>query len=365
MKKPHSSNMDVRQFHRRFFEASREHLAPGARIVCAVSGGADSMAMLHGLCTLNGLRSRRWLLSVAHLDHQIRRGSDECAMFVRETASELGLECRVEAANVPAFRNRSGGSLEESARRVRYSFLRHAAEDAGANVVAVAHHADDQAETVLHRVIRGTGLQGLGGMRRTRPLVEGSPIALVRPLLDFRRAELRDYLHLRGLRFREDATNADPDISTRNRIRHDVLPLLECKLNPQTVDALVRLSGQAGDAALALRWAAARALAEVRVEAEAGEVRLKASGMAAYPAALRSQIVRLVLEEIGAEFGEVGQERIVAAAELANRDRRRRTIELPGGIVVQRQGDYWAARSRHDNPAISAVGALQVEQRNP
>lgn len=356
--------MDVRQFHRRLFDASRELIPPGAKVVCAVSGGADSMAMLHGLCAVNGLRDRRWLLSVAHLNHQIRGDSHGCAKFVRKTAGGLGLECRVESADVPAIQKAERGSLEETARRARYEFLHRAAEDAGASIISVAHHADDQAETVLHRMVRGTGLHGLAGMRPSRSIVEGKPVALVRPLLVFRRAELREYLLFGGLPFREDSTNADPEVATRNRIRHEVMPLLENKLNPQVVEALLRLAGQAGDAAETLRWVAEQALAEIRVEARGDEVRMKASAIAAYPAALRSQIVRLALEEIGAEFAGLGQERIDAAVEVAGRDRRRRTIELPGGIRVERQGDQWVARRPGSAALLGAKGSLRVKQRD-
>jgi tRNA(Ile)-lysidine synthase len=356
--------MDVRHFHRRLFEAARELILPGARVVCAVSGGADSIAMLHGLCAVNGLRDRRWLLSVAHLDHQIREDSSCCAAFVRETADKLGVECRVEEADVPAIRTAEGGSLEDTARRVRYEFLRRAAEDAGASVVAVAHHADDQAETVLHRLVRGTGVQGLGGMRPRRPIAEGSPLALVRPLLGFRRAELREYVVQQGAAYREDVTNADAGAATRNRIRHEILPLLETQLNPKAVEAVVRLADQVRDAAQAIRWAAERALTEIRIDAERGEVRLKASVLAAFPAALRSHIVRIALEEIGAEFGDLGQERIEAAAELSGRDRRRRMLELPGGIVVERRGDHWVVRSQRRAGGVDTRNPLQVEQRH-
>lgn len=356
--------MDVRRIHRRLFEASRDLILAGAKVVCAVSGGADSIAMLHGLCAVNGLRDRRWLISVAHLDHHIRSDSARCAAFVRESAGNLGLECRLETADVPALKKAEGGSLEETARRVRYEFLRRAAEEAGAGIVAVAHHADDQAETVLHRIIRGTGLHGLGGMRQSRPIEEENAIALVRPLLGFRQAELREYLLARGLSFWEDATNADSAAATRNRIRHEILPLLEAKLNPQAVGALVRLANQANDAAQAIRWVAERALAEIRVETEGGEVRLSATSLSVFPAALRSQIVRLALEEIGAEFGELGQERIDAAADLAGRDRRRRKIDLPGGISVERRGDHWVARSPGRAAGLVAKVSLQVKRRN-
>jgi tRNA(Ile)-lysidine synthase len=307
--------------------------------------------MLSSLCAVNGLRDRRWLISVAHLDHKIRTDSSECAEFVGATSDALGLECRIETADVRAIRQAEGGSLEETARRVRYEFLARAAEKAGASVVAVAHHADDQAETVLHRVLRGTGVQGLAGMRRSRPIVEGSTTALARPLLGFRRSELRDYLQARGLTCREDVTNDDVAAATRNRIRHELLPQIEKTLNPQAVEALVRLADQADEAARAMVWMAGQALAESRVKERTGEIFLKASSLAAYPGAVRSHVVRLALAEIGAEFGELGQERMEAAVALADRNRQQRRIELPGGVVIERRGEYWIARNQKTSGA--------------
>jgi len=357
--------MDVRSYHRRLFEETRRLIPSGAKVVCAVSGGADSTAMLHGLCAVNGLRDRRWLLSVAHLDHRIRKDSFECAAFVQKTAGELGLECRVEFIDVPAMIKAEGGSLEEMARSVRYEFLQRTAEDLGASVVAVAHHADDQAETVLHRAIRGTGLHGLAGMRPIRPIAQGSDISVVRPFLQFRRSTLREYLLHRGLPFREDPTNADSSAATRNRIRHEVLPLLESTLNPKVVDALVRLAGQAEDAARAIKIVAAQALQEIRVEQKTGKIRLKATALATLPVAIRTEVVRLALEEVGVGLGAIGQERIEAAAELACRDRQLRVVELPGGVRVERRGEFWTVRTNKPVKRSRSRSSSQAESLHP
>ncbi|HWB12248.1 MAG TPA: tRNA lysidine(34) synthetase TilS [Pirellulales bacterium] len=214
-----------------------------ATVLAAVSGGADSVALLRGL---HAIRSRaKSCLVVAHFNHELRDEADGDERFVVQLAAQLGLECVVGRANRPALARRPTSGVEESARRARYDFLRATAAETGARYVATAHTADDQAETVLHRILRGTGVAGLRGMRRTRALAEG--ISLVRPLLNVRRAELTAYLAELGQAFREDATNAERRF-TRNRLRHDLLPQLAEHYNANVVDALLRLSRLAGEA---------------------------------------------------------------------------------------------------------------------
>jgi tRNA(Ile)-lysidine synthase len=142
------------------------------------------------------------------------------------------------------IRSASGNGLEAAARQARYRFLTETAEKLGACYVAVAHTADDQAETILHRILRGTGIGGLAGMGRVRRLSPAT--TLVRPLLGFRRLDLRSYLDDIGQPYRLDASNLDPQ-RTRNRIRHQLLPELAARFNPNVVEALLRLGGLAGE----------------------------------------------------------------------------------------------------------------------
>ena len=212
-------------------------------VLVAVSGGADSVALLRGLAALKGEGEGR--LVVAHFNHQFRgEESDADERFVCRLANELGLRCecgRLEPEQIATCPE----GLEEAARTRRYQFLIQAAEEVGARYVACAHTSDDQIETILHRIVRGTGIAGLAGMPRCRRL---SPaVTLVRPLLEVRRSEVVDYLAALSQPYREDPTNTDRRF-TRNRIRHDLLPHLAEHYNPAVGEALLRLGRLAGEA---------------------------------------------------------------------------------------------------------------------
>lgn len=208
-------------------------------VVLAVSGGADSMALLRAMCEVRTPGPGR--LVVAHYNHGLRGAdSDADEQFVADCCRQWELDCQVERAP------RAAGHLaEEDSRNLRYEFLTRVASQAGARYVATAHTADDQAETILHHIIRGTGLSGLSGMPRVRRL--NPAVVLIRPLLQQRRAELVAYLDAIGQSYRSDASNRNPAY-TRNRIRHELLPLLREQYNPGVVDALLRLGQLADDA---------------------------------------------------------------------------------------------------------------------
>src|SRR3954447_23960246 len=215
----------------------------GGAWVVAVSGGGDSVGLLralHGLAPGLGLG-----LSVAHLDHGVRGESSRAdASFVADLADELGLPF-----DRGEWRPTRPGHFEVEARRARYAWLVEVARARNASAVAVGHTRNDQSETILHRIVRGTGLRGLAGIPRRRTLAEG--LTLVRPILGVTRAEVRGYLAAIGQPYRDDASN--DDISrTRARIRHDLLPRLARDYNPGVAEALVRLGELAGEAGRAL-----------------------------------------------------------------------------------------------------------------
>lgn len=219
------------------FRRTLKRWRPGS-IVVAVSGGCDSVALLR-LLHAHAARYGQ-VISVAHLDHGVRgEASRSDSRFVEDLCRTLGLSC-----DLAHWEPGHGGHFELRARRARYAWLSGVAQARSADVVAVGHTHDDQAETVLHRIVRGTGPRGLTGMSSRRWLAPG--LTLVRPLLHATRQQLRDYLVSLGQTWREDETNLDP-AQTRARIRHDLLPRIAADYNPRINEALVRLGEHMAD----------------------------------------------------------------------------------------------------------------------
>jgi tRNA(Ile)-lysidine synthase len=236
-------------------------------VVVAVSGGADSVALARGLAALKTQGAGR--LTVAHFNHRLRGdASNADQRFVQALADQLGLDCVVEAAQLSPAAAKDDG-IEAAARHARYEFLRGLAEARGARYVVTAHSLDDQAETVLHHVLRGTGLAGLAGMTRTRQL--GPNVTLLRPLLEFRRHELLGYLKSLDQPYCLDATNRDVRFA-RNWIRHELLPLIERDYRPNVAEALARLATLAGEAQRVVEAAADDLLDKAIVTATADRV---------------------------------------------------------------------------------------------
>jgi tRNA(Ile)-lysidine synthase len=238
---------DLVQRVRRRVESLGEY---GRGVVAAVSGGADSVALLHALIAARDLTSP-FPVILAHLNHQLRGAESDA-----DEAFAADLHHRLASAGIPAFTLRigridvaaqaraDGANLEATARRMRYHWLAEAAREAGAHWVATGHTADDQAETVLHRLLRGTGLQGLRGIAARRELEPG--VGVVRPLLQTTRREIIAYLSQLNQPYREDSTNRDLAY-TRNRIRLELLPYLAERYNPAVATALARLAEQADE----------------------------------------------------------------------------------------------------------------------
>lgn len=207
-------------------------------LLVAVSGGADSVALLRALLAAADGKGR---IAVGHFNHRLRGAeSDEDQQFVTALAAQWGLPVEVGYADVAPDREGGEGAdgREAAARQQRYRFLNATAQRLGVRYLVTAHTADDQAETVLHRLLRGTGVAGLAGIPRVRLLSEA--VTLVRPLLSRRRSEVLDYLATLGQSFRVDSSNRSLDY-TRNRLRHDLIPRLERDYNPRVVEAVVRL----------------------------------------------------------------------------------------------------------------------------
>ena len=296
---------------RRFVEHVRDAklVRPGERVVVACSGGGDSVALAH-LLVRNAAELGLAGVLLAHLDHMLRPESARDAEFVADLARQLEVAATIEQRTVVPQR---GQGPEAAARRVRYEFLEEVATKVGASVIAAGHQLDDQAETVLFRTLRGTGPTGLRSIPPSRPIRRGSSVRLVRPLLPFRREELRAWLGGRGHAWREDATNLGGNV--RALLRRDALPVLEKCLGRDPAPALARL------AELLETPAQARldGVGEAFLEWHDGEVRA-AAGFERLPQPIRVRTAAQALARLRGETGlpPLAESRRVAAA-LAGR----------------------------------------------
>ncbi len=312
------------------------------------------MALLHGLLGL--ARDGAWplRLHVAHLNHGIRGAeADADEEFVRRQAAGLSLPCTYERVDVPAEAARSGRSVEETARDCRYRFFERVCLQTDSRVVAVGHHADDNAETIVQRLFRGTGLHGLAGIRPSRRLSPNGDVRLVRPMLSMRRARIREFLEANGIAYRHDSTN-DAVHATRNRIRHEILPLIERCINAQGVEALLRLADQAAGLDEYLRETAEKILETVVVDHDAGELILDAALLTRRRRILQTEVIRQALCRVGCTEGELNARHLTSVADLAADVGSGRSIDLPGGVSVAKSYTKLII-ARADSTAAAAV----------
>jgi tRNA(Ile)-lysidine synthase len=229
---------------------NRQLLERGRKVLVAVSGGVDSMVLLHALKKISA--RHKWKIVVAHFNHQLRgRAGDTDEKLVGKTAATMKLPIVVERANVKEFARKSKLSIEMAARKLRHEFFARTARERKIQTIALAHHADDQVELFFLRLLRGAGGEGLAGMKWSATSPADKKIALVRPLLDLSKKELRQFAHENKIRFRDDATNFSSDF-LRNRIRNKLLPLLRKNYQPglnKTIWRVMEIIGAESDLA--------------------------------------------------------------------------------------------------------------------
>ena len=297
-------------------------LAPGDRVAVAVSGGADSVCLLHVLLEL----APDWnlALSVVHLNHQLRGdASDADAAFVRDLACRLNLPCTIREAGLSL----AGGNLEQAARHARLALFREVLSSGAATRVATGHTRSDQAETVLYRFLRGSGTAGLSAIR---PVTSDG---LIRPLLDVPRDEIEQFLRDRGIAWCEDATNASLRFA-RNRIRHGLLPQIEREANPAIGSVLAHTA----------LWAQAEEdywnqeldrLSGGVLESQNGFVSLNARGLAALPLAAARRLVRRAIGQAKGDLRAIDFQHVESLLELARPHGGHGHVHLPGLRAVR------------------------------
>ena len=315
-------------------------------VLVAVSGGADSVALLRALQAMKTDGEGR-LLAV-HFNHGLRgQASDSDEAVVSQLCREIGVSCEIGRALPGQLAARAQDGLEAAARRSRYAFFQEAAARLGARYVVTAHTADDQAETILHRILRGTGIAGLAGMRRVRPL--GPAATLVRPLLEVRRAEVLAYLAQIGQPFCHDRTNDDPQF-TRNRIRTELLPRLAAQYNPGVIDALLRLARLAGEVQSVVVGIVEDLAARTVTQGPGGAVCVSGDGLQGHPRYVVRELLMAIWRQQDWPLQAMGFEEWELLAEMA----------LPGSVAPQ------GASQKHTFPggvlAEATRGQLRLDR---
>jgi tRNA(Ile)-lysidine synthase len=303
--------------------------ARGDSLLVAVSGGVDSVVLLHLLCNLG--EEHGLCLQVAHLDHQIRSESAADAEFVRQLCERLNLPCSIEKCNVPELAAEQKISIEMAARQARRDFLQRIADKIGASLIALGHHRDDQVETFFQRLIRGSGTAGLAAMRTVQD-------RWWRPLLSCSRQQILAYAAAQQLRWVEDASNADPSY-LRNRLRHQLLPQLR-QLNPQLDERWQQLCGQLQDDNDYWQQQVAEVLPGLIKSSDDG-LRLHLQPLLALPRALRMRVLRETLRRLRGNLQRLEAVHLYAIDALLRSERSQSQLDLPGCWVARRYQELW------------------------
>ena len=333
--------MRISQFARMLLVEWRKLRLPGSgeTVVVAVSGGADSTALLLAIEELKTHHKLHCGVCVAHLDHRLRKSSSRDAKWVADLATKLGFQSVIGRSKVAENARAASDNLEQAAREARYAFLEKTARKLSANYVLTAHTMDDQAETVLLRLMRGSAGAGLGGMESLRPLAKDSSVKLARPLLWARRTETEDYCRHRKVDFLSDEMNDDQRFA-RVKVRKQLLPLMQ-SFNNRIVEALSRTAAQLREDGAVLFNDSGALLRKASISAEESETKtpaLDVKVLSNAPSALRRRALRQWLADARGNTRRLEMVHLSAVENLLKGNAGGRVVELPsGGRVVRRR----------------------------
>jgi tRNA(Ile)-lysidine synthase len=301
-------------------------IAPGDKVLAGVSGGADSIALLHILHWFS--RIQNYSLVVAHINHMARgKDSDADADFVESVAEKLKLPFYLKKIDVGVERHQLKTSFQDAARKIRYQFFEETLLSIGANKVALGHSADDQIETILMNILRGTGLKGLTGI----PQVRGN---IIRPFLEIHRKNLEIYLEENDISFRNDSSNSDKKY-LRNRIRHELIPHLET-YNPGIKKCLQEMSGIAREEDSLLSQMIRDVYKKKSRSLDGNEKTIfwEIDEFQSYPIALRQRLVREVFCRITGDMQAITAHHVQQVLNLFNCPKPGKTLNIPRGVTV-------------------------------
>ena len=303
-------------------------------VIIGFSGGVDSTVLLHSLYEMGvdlGLQP-----VAAHLNHMLRGADSEAdAAFCRAFCEKRGIPFRSMSIDVADLASRTGLNLEDAGRRARYSLYSEIADEFGARYAALAHHADDQAETVLMRIIRGAGTRGMGAMPRIR---RSGNISIVRPMISVRKQDVARYAAENGLEYREDTSNLDTGY-LRNKIRHELLPLLESGYSPGIVDVLCRTAELAREESAALDELGREAFADAMKAGERGRsITLDLDSMRDLKPAVMARTLRMAYSYVKGTASDLYASNMADLAGIASPGGRSKRLDLPGSVKAMRSG---------------------------
>jgi len=310
------------------FSLDNKFFKPGEIVIAGVSGGIDSMAMLYAFAEI--AKEFKFKIVVAHINYGLRgRDSDLDEDLVSDIVKQFGFEFFIHREHPENDKN-----LQESARNIRFSFFGEVAKKIGASSIALAHHIGDQVETVLSHLLRGSGLTGLSGMI---PVSNYFGMRVVRPLLCVSRNEISEYVSNNRISYRDDVTNAGRSY-LRNRIRHDLVPILE-GLNPKASEHIAEMSKRLTDDDDALSEYAKSALSEILISSKNDAVSITRHGFIKFVPAIRSRILRLMFASVNGTSKDLNSDQIIKMNFIAESNKKSSSYRLPFSCKFLVDGD--------------------------